>query len=400
MRWAAAVLRAGVASASARGWLARLDRRKTSVFALTAGALVAVSLVATLSQSGTLSKVKGRISDIFAPVNKGQLLTLDEGDVLERLPDLVPKDGVIVGNPFTGAALAYAFSDRNVVAPHMFGTRTEDEQFLLDHWSEAAYNPRVCEIVKKKNAYWALDFGKDTVIETNDRYLGVDRLPDDLAPGIDVVYQKGEARLVKATYTGIPPINAKHVLSSQKELLKSSTLTPYALRAAAAASGSVGSASTRGFAQAKGSRIFCARHSGVDLPSVKGTSLITAICDPLLLQLWQIDRSSQIVSLLLGTSGGIIDPLSPGECRRDDQPRPSANHRSNDGGTPMASTATDPASALKNFGSETFASSRCLVGVLNDVTLDPAASAEPESAASANNDRRSEDRGRAQTGRG
>ncbi len=170
---------------------------RASVAVATIGMLVVVSMAGLFSQSGTLSGGKQRISEIFKLSEERGLLTRDEFDVLKKVPELVPEDALIVVNPFTGASLAYALSDRRVIAPHMFGDRTEDEQFLIDHWDEAAFNPEVCKIATDLNALWALDFGSDTVISTEQRYLGLDDLQFDIAPGIEVLYQRGDARLVR-----------------------------------------------------------------------------------------------------------------------------------------------------------------------------------------------------------
>lgn len=199
MRWLVPIVRSAMTYVSKRGWIGRLSARRAAVIVLTAGTLVGVVAVAGLAQSGTLKAVKTRISQVFAPGDGGKLVDQDEQAVFNRLSEFVPEDGMIVANPFTGASLAYAIAGREMVAPHMFGDRSDDEQFLLDHWSEAAYNPAVCPIVQDLNAFWALDFGDETVIETRDRYLGVDTLEDDLAPGVEVLFSEGGARLMKLT---------------------------------------------------------------------------------------------------------------------------------------------------------------------------------------------------------
>lgn len=199
LRAAVPVVRSAVSFVAGRGRASSVGTRRASVVILSVGTIAAVFMAAGLSQSGTLTNVKTRISQIFAPGDSNKLVSADEQAVFDELGDVLPDDAVVVANPFTGASLAYALADTEMLAPHMFGTRSDDEQFLLDHWSEAAYNPAVCPIVSELNAYWALDFGDETVIETRDRYLGVDGLDDNLAPGVEVVYAKGDARLLKLT---------------------------------------------------------------------------------------------------------------------------------------------------------------------------------------------------------
>lgn len=173
--------------------------RKLLTGITTIAAISIVLICAMLSQSGTLSNVKSRINSVFSFEESSDLLSKDELALLKVVKDFVPENGLIIANPFTGASLAYIYSERSVLPPHMFGDRSEDEQFLLDHWDEAAYNPGVCPVIKKLNAYWALDFGPKTVIRTDDRFLGVFDLELGLAPEVEQLASRGDAQLVRTT---------------------------------------------------------------------------------------------------------------------------------------------------------------------------------------------------------
>lgn len=149
------------------------------------------------SQSGTLDYSLNYIRSQYAFDKNSKLLTPSELKLLKKVKKIVPKNDVIVGNPFTGTALAYALADRNVLTPHAFGDRTSDEKYLLQHWKEGAYNKRVCSLVKKYRAYWALDFGTDTVIGTGEEYLGVRDLEREAGPGFKKVASTKDAYLFK-----------------------------------------------------------------------------------------------------------------------------------------------------------------------------------------------------------
>ncbi|WP_156134983.1 DUF6541 family protein [Arthrobacter sp. L77] len=160
-------------------------------------AAAAVLLLGVGTQGGTLAGVQIRMEEVFALEEESPLLTTDELALLQRVPDLVPADGVIVGNPRTGASLVYALADRQTVAPHIFGDRTDAEQTLLDHWDEAGYNVSVCDAITREGALWALDFGDQEIVPGDEPYIGLRALEDGSAPGISLVAEEGDARLYR-----------------------------------------------------------------------------------------------------------------------------------------------------------------------------------------------------------
>ncbi|PPB50779.1 hypothetical protein C4K88_02590 [Arthrobacter pityocampae] len=175
-------------------------RTRRAVSGITSSPITAAAVVLVLgvgTQGGTLSGVQTRMEEVFALEEESPLLTTDELALLQRVPDLVPADGVIVGNPRTGASLVYALADRRTVAPHIFGDRTDAEQTLLDHWDEAGYNVSVCDDITREGALWALDFGDQEIVPGDEPYIGLRALEDGSAPGISLVAEEGDARLYR-----------------------------------------------------------------------------------------------------------------------------------------------------------------------------------------------------------
>ncbi|TAP45603.1 hypothetical protein EYS21_02480 [Arthrobacter sp. S39] len=164
-----------------------------------AAAVAAVLVLGAAAQGGTLSNVQQRLDTIFETKQDSYLLTTDETSMLAILPDLVPRTDVVVANPRTGGSLVYAVSNRKTLAPHIFGDRTPDEQYLLDHWAEAAYNNKVCPIVKELHAYWALDFGDFEVVPGDEPFIGLRDLSDGSAPGMRLEKSIGKVNLYRVT---------------------------------------------------------------------------------------------------------------------------------------------------------------------------------------------------------
>ncbi|WP_155848513.1 DUF6541 family protein [Arthrobacter sp. 35W] len=164
-----------------------------------AAAIAVILVLGLAAQGGTLSNVQQRLNTIFVTSSNSYLLTTDETAMLAAVPELVPASDVVVANPRTGGSLVYAVSDRQTLAPHIFGDRTPEEQYLLDHWDEAAYNSKVCPIIRDLNAYWALDFGDFEVVPGDTPFTGLRSLTDGTAPGMELVKTIGDVKLYRVS---------------------------------------------------------------------------------------------------------------------------------------------------------------------------------------------------------
>ncbi|AJT41421.1 DUF6541 family protein [Psychromicrobium lacuslunae] len=174
---------------------------------LPAYSAIAVMMVLILgsgaaAQGGTLSNVQNRIGLIFQTTPTSALITSDELTILNSVAAIVPTSDVVVSNPRTGGSLVYAIANRQPLTPHIFGIRSPDEQLLLDHWDEAAYNKSVCPVITKLKAYWALDFGDSEIVPGPQTFIGLRDLMDKSAPGMQLVKEVGTARLYKVTACG------------------------------------------------------------------------------------------------------------------------------------------------------------------------------------------------------
>lgn len=164
-----------------------------------AASVSAILVLGVIAQGGTLANVQQRLDTIFVTTPGSYLLTTDEAALLEAVPDLVPETDLVVGNPRTGASLVYTIANRRALAPHIFGDRTPDEQYLLDHWDEAAYNDKVCPIIKDLKAYWALDFGDFEVVPGDEPFIGLRGLRTGDAPGMKLEKTVGQVHLYRVT---------------------------------------------------------------------------------------------------------------------------------------------------------------------------------------------------------
>ena len=123
------------------------------------------------------------------------LLTADERELLERLPEVVPEDAVIATNALNGSSLAYAISDREVLNIYM-SFQAEPEVHLLNRaLDDARTEPEVCDAVHELDVEYALDFGPREVGPGSATYLGLNEISRTGAA--EVVLQVGEAKLLR-----------------------------------------------------------------------------------------------------------------------------------------------------------------------------------------------------------
>jgi hypothetical protein len=125
----------------------------------------------------------------------GVLLSDDERELLERLPEVVPEDAVIATNAWNGSALAYALSDRQVLNLYM-GFQAEPEVHLLNAaLDDARTDPEVCDAAQELDVEYALDFGPQEIHGRSATYTGLNEISETGAA--EVVLQVGEAKLLR-----------------------------------------------------------------------------------------------------------------------------------------------------------------------------------------------------------
>lgn len=117
------------------------------------------------------------------------LLSPDERALLERLDDVVPADALVMGSPRTGTSLAFALSERAVTEMHVYGTRSQGEDYLRQNLVNIETDPLVCEYVRETGVDFVLDFGDRDIMDNVDLarfYDGMQNLePNDALALID-----------------------------------------------------------------------------------------------------------------------------------------------------------------------------------------------------------------------
>lgn len=181
--------------------LVGLRARTGRVFSLPVSVLAVVLVVAlgvVTQLSPALREEIARSHEVYEPTAQSKNLSVDELDVIARIPEFVPQGDRIINQPWTGSAMAYASSGREVLAAHIFFTPSSDARVIYQELNRAYEDPAVCQAVKNKRAYYYLDFGVQEVHSgdhTSTDYPGLKGLRNTRV--VEPVYTKGNVGLYK-----------------------------------------------------------------------------------------------------------------------------------------------------------------------------------------------------------
>jgi hypothetical protein len=130
---------------------------------------------------------------MYVPSEASPLLTPDERALIDRLPELVPADAVIAGNPGTGTAMAYALAGIHVLHPGIAITMNRDIALVDDRANDATPGSAVCAALDRTGVDYILDFGKQEINGESHPYPGFQHLGSSDA--VALVEEIGDARL-------------------------------------------------------------------------------------------------------------------------------------------------------------------------------------------------------------
>lgn len=152
-------------------WAARRAPRPARLKVATIGMGVAMILV--LVVAGLSSRVPSvqettlAVSREYRLTPTSVVLNQDEMNVINEIPKIVPKDDVIVNNPWDGSAYIYALADRHLTGYHFEFETSPKYSAIMHNLKDARTNPEVCREVNKYKAHWyvhlenQLNFGPD-----------------------------------------------------------------------------------------------------------------------------------------------------------------------------------------------------------------------------------------------
>lgn len=172
--------------------LLRTERATVSVVAM---GLAAVLVVVT----GGLYPVdrETRVMFAFPRAEQDKLVTDRMRAFYDRIADEIPKNAVVIGNPFDGSVMLWALADRRVLFSHFLKAVSPEQQYLGRHLANAASDPRVCRALERYHVEYVLIGKLDPRIATTFPYEGIVGTP--YAEGFELVDHAGQTKLLRIT---------------------------------------------------------------------------------------------------------------------------------------------------------------------------------------------------------
>ena len=131
-------------------------------------------------------------------LNDDSYLSRDAYALLRRLPETVPADALLIGNPSTGAGFAYALGERDVIPRTWAKPESEAWDVIADGLHDAGEDPAVCDaLALYGHPGFVLDFGVGD--KSPGRYPMPGMTGFDGRPGFELVDREGEASLWEIT---------------------------------------------------------------------------------------------------------------------------------------------------------------------------------------------------------
>lgn len=159
------------------------------VVAGSAGLIAVAVAPAILLRVGAETDAESRYA-----LDEESYLSLDEYALLERLPELVPSDAVVIANPSTGAGFAYSLARTEVIPRTWSPPQSEAWNTLAAGLRDVAEDPAVCEALAAFGSpEYVLDFGIGG--ERPGEYLMPGMTDFDGREGFEEVASEGEASL-------------------------------------------------------------------------------------------------------------------------------------------------------------------------------------------------------------
>ncbi|WP_309485702.1 DUF6541 family protein [Arthrobacter sp. ES1] len=169
-------------------------------FALVIVGAVVTGLLGFGTQQANVREAQSAATPGYRLTEDAPLVSPDELALIQRLPAEVPAGATMVGNPWNGSALAYAFSGRKLLQLHLLGEVPSDATKIFDGLNEANSDPTVCPVIRRLQIGYVLDFGHQEIRGWDHGYRGLDDLvTDGVAKLVD---SEGQARLFKLTACG------------------------------------------------------------------------------------------------------------------------------------------------------------------------------------------------------
>lgn len=163
-------------------------------------AVTTIGILVVATQGANVREAQQSMADSYRLTENSALISTDELALIQRLPDEVPEDATMIGNPWNGSSLAYAFADRKLLQLHILSALPEGAEAIINGPNTVKTDPAVCASLERLHVQYVLDFGHREVQGRDHGYRGLDDLVSDGVATLED--SQGEAKLYKINSCG------------------------------------------------------------------------------------------------------------------------------------------------------------------------------------------------------
>lgn len=158
-------------------------------------AVAAVFLAFLATQSFSMQQGRENLMKAYELTDDSYVLSTDEVQVFEYIQNNLEDSDILIGDPWTGASLVYAFTGNRTLFSHVKGSFGNDAYYLAEHLKDGG--EEVCLAVKNSGVSFVLDFsGQYIEGSPKPQFIGLRDI--DIDTGMfELVFQSGESKLFK-----------------------------------------------------------------------------------------------------------------------------------------------------------------------------------------------------------
>jgi hypothetical protein len=187
-------------SATVWGWMRSVVGNRAPALVRVLGAFATVGLIVG-TQGAAMRTVEEWTAQSFTPAEHADGVRVplgnDARELFERVPNIVPKGEVIVGDPKDGSSFLYALTGWRVLLPHLLTPRTPEITALLDGLATSTPQGPACVAARDLELRWVLVTRERTPEDLEPGLLGLEN-----SPNVELVDSEGGARLYRITGCG------------------------------------------------------------------------------------------------------------------------------------------------------------------------------------------------------
>jgi hypothetical protein len=167
-------------------------------------ATAVVVFAAALTQANAVRSADAGLRAAFVPTDNALTSLVgvgpDERELIVYIDARVPADEMIANNPRDGSGFIYPLTGRRLLTAHMLAVLDADREAFYAGIADAQPADLACEIARRLNVRWIVEFHPDEVLSGDRRFDGIQDIGS--SPNVELEHRVGDSSLYRLTGCG------------------------------------------------------------------------------------------------------------------------------------------------------------------------------------------------------